>query len=180
MSERPTELKVGTPTHFDGNTNNAAHWLTLVSPCVTITLNNQIYNSNERKITLTLSFMSKGSATTWAEAAYEKAKENETFRTWMMFKDDFKRAFVVTDIKATSIAKLSSITQQGCGSLEKYTSEFQLLAHRSGINSQGALIEWYLQGLHLSISSKILGMEVAPTTLELWIAKAEYYNAQNE
>ncbi|KIJ19450.1 hypothetical protein PAXINDRAFT_69301, partial [Paxillus involutus ATCC 200175] len=52
----------------------------------------------------------EGSAATWAEAACEKANNNETFSRWTTFKDDFKRAFVVTDIKTASIAKLSFIT----------------------------------------------------------------------
>ncbi|KIJ05135.1 hypothetical protein PAXINDRAFT_93852 [Paxillus involutus ATCC 200175] len=178
MSERPTELKVGTPVHFDGSPNDASRWLHSVIAYISI--NDRIYTSDNKKIILALSFMSKGSAATWAEAAYENAAELENFGTWANFQEDFKRTFVTKDVKATAIAKLSSLTQSGCGSLEKFNAEFRLLAHRSSVNSQGALIEWYLRALHPSISTQILRMDKTPETLEGWIAKAEHFNVQNE
>ncbi|KIJ19507.1 hypothetical protein PAXINDRAFT_7996 [Paxillus involutus ATCC 200175] len=88
--------------------------------------------------------------------------------------------FVTRDVKSTSISKLSSLIQRGCDSLEKFNAEFQLLAHRSGVSSQGALIEWYARELNFAISEKIIGMEFTPTTLDNWIAKAEHFNMQNE
>jgi hypothetical protein len=100
--------------------------------------------------------------------------------TWEVFKEDFKKTFVTRDVKSASISKLSSLTQRGCGSLEKFNAEFRLLAHRSGVTSQGALIEWYARGLNFAISEKIIGMEITPTTLDKWIAKAEHFNVQNE
>jgi hypothetical protein len=177
MSERPTELKVGTPIHFDGSPNDASRWLHSVIAYISI--NDRIYTTDDKKIILALSFMSKGSAATWAEAAYENAADLG-FGKWKDFQEDFKRTFVTKDVKATAIAKLSSLTQSGCGSLEKFNAEFRLLAHRSTVNSQGALIEWYLRALHPSISTQILRMDKTPETLEGWIAKAEHFNVQNE
>ncbi|KIK81918.1 hypothetical protein PAXRUDRAFT_14990 [Paxillus rubicundulus Ve08.2h10] len=78
MSDKATEIKVGTPTNFDGNLNNASRWL--YSLIAYISLNNRIYTSPKKKIILTLSFMNKGSATTWAEAAYEKTADDETLK----------------------------------------------------------------------------------------------------
>jgi hypothetical protein len=124
--------------------------------------------------------MSKGSSATWAEAAYENAAELESFGKWKDFQEDFKRTFVTKDVKATAIAKLSSLTQSKCGSLEKFNAEFRLLAHRSIVNSQGALIKWYLRALHPSISTQILRMDKTPKTLEGWITKAEHFNVQNK
>ncbi|KIJ06509.1 hypothetical protein PAXINDRAFT_20303 [Paxillus involutus ATCC 200175] len=49
MSERPTELKVGTPTHFDGNTNDSSRWLHSVMAY--LVLNDRIYNTSDKKIT---------------------------------------------------------------------------------------------------------------------------------
>ncbi|KIJ08259.1 hypothetical protein PAXINDRAFT_28881, partial [Paxillus involutus ATCC 200175] len=172
------ELKVGTPTHFDGNTNDSSRWLHSVMAY--LVLNDRIYNSDDKKIILALSFMSKGTAASWAEAAYERADTLGSFGTWEMFKEDFKKTFVTSDVKSASISKLSSLTQRGCGSLEKFNAEFRLLAHRSGVNSQGALIEWYTRGLNFAISEKIIGMEFTPTTLDKWIAKAEHFNVQNK
>ncbi|KIJ12506.1 hypothetical protein PAXINDRAFT_14703 [Paxillus involutus ATCC 200175] len=60
MSERPTELKVGTPTHFGGNTNDSSQWLHSVMAY--LILNERIYNFNDKKVILALSFMSKGTA----------------------------------------------------------------------------------------------------------------------
>ncbi|KIK77052.1 hypothetical protein PAXRUDRAFT_167998 [Paxillus rubicundulus Ve08.2h10] len=142
MSKKATEIKVGTPTNFDGNLNDASQWL--YSLITYISLNDWIYTMPEKKIILALSFMNKGSVATWAEAAYEKAADNENFGTWEQFQLNFKRTFMTKNVKAASIAKLSSLTQKDCGSLKKFNTEFQLLAHRSGISSEGALIEWYL------------------------------------
>ncbi|KIK96775.1 hypothetical protein PAXRUDRAFT_10607 [Paxillus rubicundulus Ve08.2h10] len=89
MSDKPTEIKVGTPTKFDGNPNDASRWL--YSLIAYISLNDRIYSSPEKKIILTLSFMNKGTAATWEEAAYEKAADNENFGSWEQFQLDFKR-----------------------------------------------------------------------------------------
>ncbi|KIJ08484.1 hypothetical protein PAXINDRAFT_18380 [Paxillus involutus ATCC 200175] len=88
MSERPTELKVGTPIHFDGSPNDTSQWLHSVIAYISI--NDRIYTSDDKKIILALSFMSKGSAATWAEAAYENAAELESFGKWKDFQEDFK------------------------------------------------------------------------------------------
>ncbi|KIK79147.1 hypothetical protein PAXRUDRAFT_16482 [Paxillus rubicundulus Ve08.2h10] len=71
MATKPTELKISTPSFFDGNTNDAAQWM--YSVIAYIDLNEEVYTNNNKKIIAALSFMNKGTAGSWAEAYYETA-----------------------------------------------------------------------------------------------------------
>jgi hypothetical protein len=58
MSTKETELCVGTPTIFDGDTKKATHWLYSVKAYFAI--NATVYNTNEKKVMTTLAYMTEG------------------------------------------------------------------------------------------------------------------------
>ncbi|KAF9221034.1 hypothetical protein BS17DRAFT_712426, partial [Gyrodon lividus] len=62
------------------------------------------------RIIATLSFMNKGTATSWAEAFY-KAAGNGGWGKWDDFAKKYQTAFIVSDIKGTVLAKLTFLTQ---------------------------------------------------------------------
>ncbi|KAF9220759.1 hypothetical protein BS17DRAFT_769087 [Gyrodon lividus] len=93
-------------------------------------LNDHVYDSDKKKIITTLSFMNKGTAASWAEAYYEAAGDKGWGR-WTDFIKNFKTTFAVSDVKGTALAKLTSLTQCHCGSLEKFNAEFRHLKSQS-------------------------------------------------
>ncbi|KIK77152.1 hypothetical protein PAXRUDRAFT_17685 [Paxillus rubicundulus Ve08.2h10] len=68
MTMKPTELKIGTPSFFDGNTDDAAQWM--YSVIAYLNPNEEVYTNDKKKIIAILSFMNKGTADSWAEAYY--------------------------------------------------------------------------------------------------------------
>ncbi|KAF9223590.1 hypothetical protein BS17DRAFT_704874 [Gyrodon lividus] len=63
MASKVLELKIDTPSAFDGNTIDAAQWM--YSVISYFELNDYVYHSDKKKIIATLSFMNKGTATPW-------------------------------------------------------------------------------------------------------------------
>ncbi|THH07473.1 hypothetical protein EW145_g3346 [Phellinidium pouzarii] len=60
----PAEIHIGKPNNFDGNKGYAHHFL---SSCESyLSLNDQIYNTNKKKIIFALSFMLEKAAGDWA------------------------------------------------------------------------------------------------------------------
>ncbi|KIK77211.1 hypothetical protein PAXRUDRAFT_17647 [Paxillus rubicundulus Ve08.2h10] len=159
MTTQATELKIGTPSYFDGNTNNAAQWM--YSVITHLDLNEE------------------GTAASWAKAYYETAAISG-WGTWENFSDKFKKTFIVADAKGNALVKLTTLNQRQSSSLEKYNSEFHLNKSRSGVTDTGALISWYSAGLDTRFSSRILKMDTIPDTLDRWIAKAEHFHMQNQ
>ncbi|KAF9218439.1 hypothetical protein BS17DRAFT_822911 [Gyrodon lividus] len=121
MASKAPELKIGTPSVFDGNTDDAVQWMHSVISY--FKLNDHVYNSNKKKIIATLSFMNKGTTASWAEAYYENAA-NKGWGKWTDFIKNFKTTFAVSDVKGTALTGLTSLTQRHCGSLEKFNTEF--------------------------------------------------------
>ncbi|KIK73113.1 hypothetical protein PAXRUDRAFT_21210 [Paxillus rubicundulus Ve08.2h10] len=158
---KATELKIGTPSYFDGNTNDATQWM--YSVITYLDLNKEVYTNNKKKIIAALSFMNKGTAASWAEAYYETA----AISGWGTG-------------NGNALVKLTTLNQQQSGSLKKYNSEFCLNKSRSGVTDEGALISWYSAGLDTCLSSRILNMDTIPDTLDRWIAKAEHFHVQNQ
>ncbi|KAF9218922.1 hypothetical protein BS17DRAFT_719091 [Gyrodon lividus] len=107
MASKAPELKIGTPSAFDSNTDDATQWM--YSVISYFKLNNHVYDSNKKKIIAALSFMNKRTAASWAKAYY-KATGNKGWGKWTDFTQSFKTMFVVSDIKGTVLAKLTSLT----------------------------------------------------------------------
>ncbi|KAF9224265.1 hypothetical protein BS17DRAFT_704243 [Gyrodon lividus] len=124
MAFKAPELKIGTPSTFDGNTDNAVRWMHSVISY--FELNNHVHDNDKKKIITTLSFMNKGTAASWAKAYYEAAADKE-WGKWTDFVKSFKTTFAVSNVKGTALAKLTSLTQHHCGSLEKFNAEFHFL-----------------------------------------------------
>jgi len=61
---KPVELHIGTPEAFDRSYEKATQWLNSV--LFYLAVNEEVYNSDAKKITFTLSYMTKGPAFTWA------------------------------------------------------------------------------------------------------------------
>jgi hypothetical protein len=62
----PKEVKIRTPTEFQGDKEKATKFIREVE--LYLHINGHIYDTDEKKITFTLSFMTDGAAAAWKEA----------------------------------------------------------------------------------------------------------------
>ncbi|KAI6138063.1 hypothetical protein BKA82DRAFT_4367587 [Pisolithus tinctorius] len=86
---KPTELKIGAPTDFDGDQKNAMSWLYSVQTYLLV--NEELYDTDTKKVVYALSYMKKGVAHSWA-ATYQKIaleKTHPSFGTFTVFVKKF-------------------------------------------------------------------------------------------
>ena len=68
---KPIELYIGIPEAYDRSFKTSRQWLNAVQ--LYLLVNEDIYNNDNKKITFVLSYMTKGSALTWAATFYGNA-----------------------------------------------------------------------------------------------------------
>lgn len=175
---KPTEIKVGQPKTFNGDLSVVKQWATLVTTY--LYLNQEIYNTDEKKIIFTLSFMTEGTAASWAHQKSSRALavvngHHYGWGTWEQFKAEFDRAFNYGDHALRARQNLQSLRQTG--SVDKYISEFRTHWGVSGINENSALIGYFQTGIKPALMKQIFAMEHVPSTIEGWIEKASLFDS---
>ena len=93
MSTKPTELRIGVPEAFDGSYEKSMYWLHAVQ--FYLLVNKAVYNNDDKQIAFALSYMTKGSALTWASTFRQSALSGTTFSlgTFADFISKFNTAF---------------------------------------------------------------------------------------
>ena len=173
-----SELCLRWPDNFNGSASKASAWIDSVQ--VYLLINNTIYDTDQKKITFTLSFMKEGSASTWASTAtkHALAKTPADCRTWGTFLADFKTLCVHADVKNEAIAWLTTTTIAKNLQLGDYISQFKNNAALSEINNDDALINFFSQGIPASLMRRIYSMDTIPTTMQEWYTRAIHFKTQ--
>ncbi|THG93756.1 hypothetical protein EW145_g8288 [Phellinidium pouzarii] len=99
------EAHIIKPNNFDSNKGYACHFL---SSCEAyLSLNEQVYNTDKRKIIFILSFMLEKATGDWATncttialAPNPTTKTSTSFSTWEDFVNDFRNTFIITNDSA--------------------------------------------------------------------------------
>jgi len=73
---KPVELHIGTSEAFDGSYEAATWWLNSVM--FYLTVNEEVYNTDAKKIAFALSYMTKEAILTWATTFWQKALSSTT------------------------------------------------------------------------------------------------------
>src|ERR1700733_4750118 len=174
----PKEIKIKTPVEFKGDKEKATKFLKEVE--LYLHLNQQLYDTNERKIGFALSFMTDGSASAWKEA-YIQDKAVLTggfnFGTWLDFVKVFKEGFTPINEAGNAHLKLKGF-KQGERDVKDYISDFRIYAAKSGSTSDEVLSEYFMDGLHPRLLEKVFNMEKLPVRISEWFTAASKYNAQ--
>ena len=100
----PKEIAIGRPPVFDGDRAKAA--LFIKSCKVYLQINKAIYDADDKKIAFILSFMTEGTATTWASQAMDRALSKEGYKDLAEFEEQFNMKFASIDNKEMSYLKL--------------------------------------------------------------------------
>ncbi|KIO06738.1 hypothetical protein M404DRAFT_24424 [Pisolithus tinctorius Marx 270] len=173
---KPTELKIGAPSDFDGDQKNAMSWLYSIQTYLLV--NEELYDTDTKKVVYTLSYMKKGVARFWATTFQKVAleKTHPSFGTFTDFVKSFKESFTSADTAGTAIAKLHTLKQKE--SVEQYITNFQTAAANSTIMEDVALIEFFSQRLKPFIANRIHMMETTPTKIMEWYTQAQKFDAK--
>ena len=171
------ETRINLPKEFTGDQNDVSSFLQDVD--LYIIMNLHIYDTNDKKITFILSFLTDGAAWTWKESFLTKnAKKEEGYNlgTTTAFTTALEDAFSPSDVAGNAQAGLQNLKQTG--SADEYVSQFWILAGQSGIISSIVLIKYFMEGLKPSILDKIYALEKIPTDITGWYTQASWIDNQ--
>ena len=175
MSDK--EIRINQPVPFTGDRNDLESFL---QDClVYLNLNEKVYSNDAKRIAFILSFMTGGTARAWKEAHLAEifSTSPPKWGTADELLGKLRTAFSASDTEGEARAQLRQL-KQGKGTADEYISQFRILAGRSKITDDKALIEYFMEGIHTSILAKIFALDPVPTTIKDWYEKASRFDAQ--
>ena len=175
-AKAPKELRINLPKEFHRERDKTFQFLQDTS--LYLALNEEIYNSDKKKIAFCLSFMNGGPAQQWKEAFITEKNNNGVFEpgTYATFHQAVKDAFSATDTAGNARASLQNLRQTG--SADEYVSQFRILTGRSGITDDTALVEYFIEGLNTSLLQKIFSLPTIPSKIKEWYDHATQFDNQ--
>ena len=178
-SVKPTKLCLNTPKAYDGSPTTAKYWLNSVRTYLLI--NKDIYSTDDKKVGYALSFMTEGTAKSWAAVCTQSALDTSSFGTFPDFIKDFQTTFQSTNSAAEATTWLTNTCVRNDDYLPKYMGEFKLKVVEAELDStaHAATIIHYLRaGILVWLSDRIYRMEVIPTTPKGWYKKIDQFLSQ--
>lgn len=169
---KPVEAKIRQPPDFTGDRLKARKFLQDIN--IYADLNSHIYDTDQKKISFALSFCTGGTAEAFAEQYYSLGYH--TTKTWSEFQDDFKKAFLSSDIQGESLQELKTLSQSG--SADEYIAKFKILATRAGLKEYTSLKDYFLQGLSPGLRSRLYNLNELPGTMDDWYKQAQKLDNQ--
>ena len=172
------ELSLNKPDGFTGEHDKFTAWL--LSVRTYLMMNAHIYDTDEKQIGFTLSYMTGGSALAFKENYIEGCiSDGLSFfiaESFAAFVKKLKNIYEVGDIKATSMLHLANI-KQGSRPLAEYASQFLMLMKCAGIEDGTPMGTFFGKGLATFLSDRILSLGITPDSVQDWIKVASSVNA---
>ena len=187
MTSKPTELCIGTPEVFDGSYEKSQHWLHTVQ--FYLLVNKVVYNNDNKQIAFTLSYMTKGSALTWATTFRQSAISGTSFSlgTFADFVTKFNSMFKHHNVTGNAISWLSTKCMMKntknnlySPSLTEYISTFKNHVALANISDANVLIGYFSAGIPPPLMRRIMSMDTVPSTIKEWYKKAVTFQTQWE
>ena len=174
----PKELSLNKPDGFTGKHEKFTAWL--LSVRTYLMMNAHVYDTDEKQIGFTLSYMTGGSALAFKENYIEGCiLDGLNFfiaESFTAFVKKLKNVYEVGDVKATSMLHLANI-KQGSRPLAEYASQFLMLMKRAGIEDGTPMGTFFGKGLVTFLSDRILSLGITPDSVQDWIKVASLVNA---
>src|SRR5271168_2935914 len=176
------EIGINKPTPFTGDRKKVGTFVQ--ESKVYLTINKDVYNTDEKKIAFMLSYMTDKEALQWKELYVESITDQTTgdivFPSYAKFLTDLKEAFKAADRTGEAMNKLTNL-RQGNKTAEELATEFRLLAGQAGLEKKTHsdnlhLIGLFRNTLRPTLSRRILFGETIPTTFKDWVKKAIQYD----
>lgn len=172
---RAPELKAGSPTDYDGNTDDAQRWLYSLKTYFLI--NPTVYCSEQIMVSVALSLMTKNSAKAWADNFYREAFSTNPpkFGTFAEFEKGFNLAFQPVDKQVNALTEIAELRMGN--NVTDYISKFKTLATIANIKEGVTLSHFFEKGLNPSLREAIYRKETLPDTIEKWYTSAVQLDA---
>ena len=187
MTTKPTELRISIPEAFDSSYERSMHWLHAVQ--FYLLVNKAVYDTDKKQITFALSYITKGSALTWASTFCQSAISGTLFtlRTFADFITKFNTMFKHHDVTGNAISWLSTRCMQNnmknnlySPFLVEYISTFKDHVALANISDPNALIGYFSVGIPPPLMRHIMSMDTVPSTIDDWYKKAIAFQTQWE
>ena len=174
----PKELSLNKPEGFTGEHDKFTAWL--LSVRTYLMMNAHVYDTDEKQIGFTLSYMTGGSALAFKENYIEGCiSDGLNFfiaESFAAFVKKLKNIYEVGDIKAMSMLHLANI-KQGSRPLAEHASQFLMLMKCAGIEDGTPMGTFFRKGLATFLSDRILSLGITPNSVQDWIKVASSVNA---
>ena len=125
MAAPAKEIKLRTPTPYNGDRDKLDDFLMEVE--MYIQINDEIYDSDKKKIIFALSYMKEGTAALWKQNFWvtENLDDSVIPWTWKRFKDMLKASFAPPDRPGEALTRLV-IKRQGSQTADKFIADFKI------------------------------------------------------
>jgi Retrotransposon gag protein len=171
------KIKLNPPTPFTGKRSNFILFMQDVYICLKV--NRQIYDNDDKKISIILSYLTGGDAAVWKQQfiqtkieEHEEANTEEpNWGTYKEFVEALRKMFQPYDEPAEALEDMKKMWL-GDNSITEHNSRFRLLVSQTGIKDSPALTDLYRETLPWGLQSPIIRLEHPPKTLEEWYTKA--------
>ena len=142
---KPTELHLNMPKAYNGSPTMAKYWLNSVRTYLLI--NKDVYSTDDKKVGYALSFMTEGTAKSWATVHTQQALDASSFGTFPDFITNFQKTFQSTNSAIKATTWLTNTHVHNNNYLPKYMEEFKLKVVEAKLDSttHTATIIHYLQ-----------------------------------
>jgi hypothetical protein len=165
------EIKIKAPETFDGKPEHVNRWLGSVKRYLDI--NSHIYDTDDKQVLFTLSYMQDGPAENWVEDFTEDATAIGTsgqakgYGTFATLKNLIAADFGPANPEGTAMQSLMKLKQSDCDSLTDYISFFKLYAGRAGITEVNTFCQFFLGGMNPGLRRSVMNDELPMTNAGL-------------
>ena len=155
-----------------------------------MSINGDVYNTDSKKITFALSFMTKEAALSWAATFHYSTISGSIINigTFTDFVLKFETSFKHYDITGNAVTWLSTKWMTKLKgrdrayryepSLTHYTSNFQNYIAQAQVTDNNVLIGYYFAGIPPELMCCITYMDIIPSTINEWYKKATHFQTQ--
>ena len=174
------EVKLNLPKPFSGKRTELRRFLQDV--IVYLTVNKEIYDTDDKKIAFTTSFMNEGDAAAWKEEFVfhaiedsDKRGDDISFGTFRAFKESLENSFSPYDAPGDALEEIRKL-RSGETSMDEHIAKFKILVTQSGLPESAAVIDFFRETLPIPLQRQILCCDSPPTTLSGWYDKASRFH----
>ena len=165
---KTAELKLNQPKPFTGKRNEINDFIQDVA--LYLEINDEIYNTDKKKIGYTLTFMNEGDAKSW-KVQYIRNAITDTgldLGTWTDFITKVRDAFAPYDAPGDALEEITNL-KMGTTPIDDHITRYQILLDRSGVpRDSPSAIDYFRRTLNIPLQRKLLDLPTPPKNLKEW------------
>jgi hypothetical protein len=166
--KKTQELKLNQPRAFSRKRDELTEFVQDVQ--LYLAVNDDVYNTDKKKIAFVLSFMSEGDAKSWKGQFLQNANKPTglDLGTWAQFQTELTEAFKPYDAPGDALEELTAL-KMGNNSIEDHIAKYKILLSRYGVpETSPSAINYFRKTLNIPLQQKLLELPNAPKDLKEW------------